>query len=91
MAGNINEEDGSSTNILDPHTGKRLHKTPGLAHFAWADNKRLVAWDIAPGSNGLRSRLVLVTIGSDETVPLSGSSQVQNLPFGHWTPLFAQR
>ncbi len=77
--------------INDPHTGKRVHKVRGQQLLAWVDNKRLIAWDITPGSNEFHNRLVLVTIGSDRTVPLSGFRKGNDGAGGRWTPIFAQR
>ncbi|MDQ1039450.1 hypothetical protein QFZ75_005866 [Streptomyces sp. V3I8] len=77
--------------INDPYTGKRLHKVPGQQLLAWADDKRLIAWDIEPGTNEFHNRLVLVTIGSGKTVPLSGFRQGNDGAAGRWQAVFAQR
>ncbi|MCX4909704.1 WD40 repeat domain-containing protein [Streptomyces sp. NBC_00878] len=77
--------------INDPYTGKRLYKIPGQQLLAWVDNKRLIAFDIAPGTNEFHNRLVLVTIGSDKTVPLSGFRKGNDGAPGRWTPIFAER
>jgi len=77
--------------INDPYTGRRLHKIPGQQLLAWADNKRLVAWDIASGTNEFHQRLVLVTIGSKKTVPLSGFLKGNDGAAGRWEPIFAER
>jgi hypothetical protein len=81
----------TASEINDPYTGERLHKIPGQQLLAWADNKRLIAWDITPGSNEFRNRLVLVTIGSDRVVPLSGFRKGNDGAPGRWTPIFAER
>ncbi|WP_432190427.1 WD40 repeat domain-containing protein [Streptomyces sp. Tue6028] len=80
------------TTILDSRTGKQLQKTPGERLIAWADNKRLIAWDNTPNANEFHSRLVLVTIGNDKTLPLSGFLQGdgEDAP-ERWTPLFTER
>ncbi|MBW5424164.1 WD40 repeat domain-containing protein [Streptomyces sp. BG9H] len=85
--------DGRTTasDILDPLTGKRVAKVPGQQLLAWADNKRLIAWDIAPGTSEYRNRLVLVTIGSKKTVPLSGYRSSKADSAGRWQPVFAER
>ncbi|MGW0839866.1 WD40 repeat domain-containing protein [Streptomyces sp. NPDC002787] len=81
----------TASEILDPRTGKRLHKIPGQQLLAWADNERLVAWDIKAGDNEFHNRLVLVTIGSDRTVPLSGARKGNDGAPGRWNPVFATR
>ncbi|MER6158126.1 WD40 repeat domain-containing protein [Streptomyces sp. NPDC001868] len=81
----------TASEILDPATGKRLHKVRGQQLLAWADDKRLIAWDIAPGDNEFRNSLVLVTIGSDRTIPLSGARKGNDGAPGRWNPVFATR
>ncbi|MFF8658665.1 WD40 repeat domain-containing protein [Streptomyces huasconensis] len=81
----------TASEILDPLTGKRVAKVPGQQLLAWADNKRLIAWDIAPGTSEYRNRLVLVTIGSEKTVPLSGYRSSKADSAGRWQPVFAER
>ncbi|MEV7191841.1 WD40 repeat domain-containing protein [Streptomyces sp. NPDC093510] len=81
----------TATEVLDPLTGKRVAKIPGQQLLAWADDKRLIAWDIAPGTSEYRNRLVLVTIGSKKTVPLSGYRSSKADAGSRWTPLFAER
>ncbi|MFI7317213.1 WD40 repeat domain-containing protein [Streptomyces venezuelae] len=81
----------TATEVLDPLTGKRVAKIPGQQLLAWADDKRLIAWDIAPGTSEYRNRLVLVTIGSKKTVPLSGYRSSKADGVGRWTPVFADR
>ncbi|MEU5578121.1 WD40 repeat domain-containing protein [Streptomyces huasconensis] len=85
--------DGKTTasEIIDPLTGKRVAKVPGQQLLAWADSKRLIAWDIAPGTSEYRNRLVLVTIGSEKTVPLSGFRSSKADAAGRWQPVFAER
>ncbi|MGW3717580.1 hypothetical protein ACWD8L_10670 [Streptomyces sp. NPDC005133] len=53
--------------------------------------KRLIAWDITPGSNEFHNRLVLVTIGSDQVVPPSGFRKGNDGAAGRLTPIFAER
>jgi hypothetical protein len=81
----------TASEIVDPYTGKRVAKVRGQQLLAWVDNKRLIAWDILPGTNEFHSRLVLITIGSDKEVPLSGFRKGDDGAAGRWTPLFAQR
>ncbi|WAL94803.1 WD40 repeat domain-containing protein [Streptomyces sp. Je 1-369] len=81
----------TATQVLDPLTGKRVAKLPGQQLLAWADDKRLIAWDIAPGTSEYRNRLVLVTIGSKKTVPLSGYRSSKDRGVKRWTPIFADR
>ncbi|MEV5980379.1 WD40 repeat domain-containing protein [Streptomyces sp. NPDC052114] len=81
----------TATEVLDPLTGKRVAKLPGQQLLAWADDRRLIAWDIAPGTSEYRQRLVLITIGSKKTVPLSGYRTPKDGSSGRWTPVFARR
>ncbi|MDX3688885.1 WD40 repeat domain-containing protein [Streptomyces europaeiscabiei] len=81
----------TASEILDPRTGKRLHKIPGQQLLAWADDERLVAWDITAGDNEFHNALVLVTIGSDKTLTLSGARKGNDGAAGRWNPVFATR
>ncbi|UUU34764.1 WD40 repeat domain-containing protein [Streptomyces sp. CA-210063] len=81
----------TASEILDPHTGERLHKIRGQQLLAWVDDKRLVAWDITAGDNEFHNALVLVTIGSDRTIPLSGARKGNDGAGGRWNPVFATR
>ncbi|MET9735796.1 WD40 repeat domain-containing protein [Streptomyces sp. NPDC006458] len=83
----------SYSSILDPRTGDEVAKVRGAQLLAWADDRRLIAWERVTGlDEPYRPRLVLVTIGSDETVPLSGVSEQGRYPFEDtWTPVFARR
>lgn len=86
-----NEEETGSW-ILDPRTGRRVHKVRGRSLLAWVDDNRLIAWDTVPGDNEFRNALVLVTIGSDRTVKLSGARKnITSRAFGDWVPVFATR
>ena len=81
----------TASEITDARSGRRVATVHGQQLLAWADDERLIAWDIAPGANEFRNRLVLVTIGSDTVVPLSGFRQGGDGAAGRWTPLFARR
>ncbi|MET8133100.1 WD40 repeat domain-containing protein [Streptomyces sp. NPDC005251] len=82
----------TSSWILDPRTGKHLAEVHGQMLLAWADDKSLIAWDIAEGDkNEFHNRLVLVTIGSDKEVPLSGYLPGTDGSVGRWEPVFAER
>jgi hypothetical protein len=82
----------TSSWILDPRTGKHLSEVHGQQLLAWADDKSLIAWDIAKGDkNEFHNRLVLVTIGSDKEVPLSGFRKGTDSSAGRWEPVFAER
>ncbi|MGW1022655.1 WD40 repeat domain-containing protein [Streptomyces sp. NPDC002577] len=81
----------TASEIIDPYTGKRIYKVHGQQLLAWADDKRLIAWDITPGTNEFHNRLVLVTIGSDKVVSLSGFRKGNDGAAGRWTPVFAER
>ncbi|MEU2553553.1 WD40 repeat domain-containing protein [Streptomyces sp. NPDC013313] len=91
--GLVRERQGASYSaIRDPLTGKRLTEVRGAELLAWADGKRLIAWERTAGSSGYRPRLMLVTIGSDKAVPLSGvREQPAELSRQPWTPVFAER
>ncbi|MEU9212128.1 WD40 repeat domain-containing protein [Streptomyces sp. NPDC048415] len=71
-------------------TGKRVPGVPDVALLAWAGNKRLVAWQINEHMSGNPRRLVLLTLGTDKLVPLSGYG-TQEYDARHWDPLFGRR
>ncbi|UUU21142.1 WD40 repeat domain-containing protein [Streptomyces sp. DSM 40750] len=81
----------TASEILDPYSGKRLHKIRGQQLLAWVDNNRLIAWDITAGDNEFHNALVLVTIGSDKTLPLSGARKGNDGAGGRWNAVFATR
>ncbi|MEU1041267.1 WD40 repeat domain-containing protein [Streptomyces sp. NPDC005907] len=81
----------TASEIVDPYTGERVAKVHGQQLLAWADDKRLIAWDIEPGTNEFHNRLMLVTIGSDKVVPLSGFRKGDDGAGGRWNPVFAKR
>lgn len=82
----------TSSWILDARTGKQLAEIPGQQLVAWAGKDQLVAWDMSKGSTSeYATRLVLVTIGSDRTVPLSGPRSDKGDDNGRWKPLFVPR
>ncbi|MET8806227.1 WD40 repeat domain-containing protein [Streptomyces sp. NPDC004546] len=82
----------SYSSIRDPLAGKELTRVRGSHLLAWADDKRLIAWERDPDVERYRPRLVLVTIGSTKVVPLSGF-QEPNDGYGDrdWEPVFADR
>ncbi|MEV6837443.1 WD40 repeat domain-containing protein [Streptomyces sp. NPDC051133] len=82
----------SYSSIRDPLTGKEITRVRGSHLLAWADDKRLIAWERDPDVARYRPRLVLVTIGSGKVVPLSGF-QEPNDGYGarDWQPVFADR
>jgi hypothetical protein len=85
-------KDKSWSAILDPRTGKKIANVRGAELLAWADDKRLIAWERTPGQEAYRPRLVLVTIGSDKVVPLSGVREPDKTPdVQGWQPVFAER
>lgn len=76
--------------IVDAYTGKKT-KVRGQQLLAWVGNDRLIAWDIDKDvKNEFHNRLVLVTIGSNKEVPLSGFRQGNDGDAGRWEPVFAQ-
>ncbi|WP_210587600.1 YncE family protein [Streptomyces sp. GESEQ-35] len=83
----------SYSSIRDPRTGKEIAKVRGAELLAWADERRLIAWERTTGLDELYlPRLVLVTIGSDKVVPLSGvREQNRDLNRSEWEPVFARR
>ncbi|MET9382410.1 WD40 repeat domain-containing protein [Streptomyces sp. NPDC002928] len=92
-AGGLTKEvpDKSYSAIRDPRTGKEIVKVRGAELLAWADDKRLIAWERAAGSEVYRPMLVLVTIGSDKVVQLSGPREQTEDPGRQWEPVFAER
>ncbi|WP_217544220.1 WD40 repeat domain-containing protein [Streptomyces sp. GbtcB6] len=81
----------TSSWITDLATGKKT-EVHGQQLLAWADDGSLIAWDIdKDGGNEFHNRLVLVTIGSDKVVPLSGFRKGNDGAAGRWTPVFAER
>jgi hypothetical protein len=82
----------SYSSIRDPRTGKEITKVRGGHLLAWADDRRLIAWERASGlDEPYRARLVLVTIGSDKIVPLSGVQKEMYDELKAWQPVFAGR
>ncbi|MFE2418003.1 WD40 repeat domain-containing protein [Streptomyces hokutonensis] len=80
----------SYSSIRDPLTGKEITKVRGAQLLAWADDKHLIAWERTTSLDApYVPRLVLVTIGSDKVVPLSGP--YKNIEKVVWKPVFAER
>ncbi|MFJ6896681.1 WD40 repeat domain-containing protein [Streptomyces hokutonensis] len=80
----------SYSSIRDPLTGKEITKVRGAQLLAWADDSHLIAWERTTGLDApYVPRLVLVTIGSDKVVPLSGT--YKNIEKVVWKPVFAER
>ncbi|MET9895756.1 WD40 repeat domain-containing protein [Streptomyces sp. NPDC006465] len=81
--------------VLDPRTGKQITTVPVQQLLAWADNKRLIGWGCEPkrcsGKGEFRNQLLLVTIGTDKVVPLSGFRKASDDYPGRWTPVFSSR
>jgi hypothetical protein len=78
--------------IKDPLTGKEITKVRGAELLAWVDDQRLIAWERAAGHDEpYKDRLVLVTIGSDKVVPLSGVREHSETDQEPWEPVFAER
>ncbi|MFB7969107.1 hypothetical protein [Streptomyces rubiginosohelvolus] len=80
----------TATQVLDPRTGERVAKLRGQELLVWVDNERLIAWDIAPGGGEYENRLVLVGIGSEKTVSLSGARTPKDHSSKRWEPVFAR-
>ncbi|WP_405874126.1 WD40 repeat domain-containing protein [Streptomyces sp. NBC_00005] len=76
--------------LVDALTGEKT-KVRGQQLLAWVGNDKLIAWDIDKNvKNEFHNRLVLVTIGSNKEVPLSGFRQGNDADAGRWEPVFAQ-
>ncbi len=85
-------KDTSWSEIRDPSTGKEVARVRGAQLLAWADDRRLIAWERAPGPGEYRPRLVLVTIGSEKVVPLSGVREPDGVfETMEWEPVFVER
>ncbi|MGP2442303.1 WD40 repeat domain-containing protein [Streptomyces sp. JW3] len=85
-------KDRSWSSVRDPRTGEEVTKVRGATLLAWADDRRLVAWERTPGIQEYQGRLVLVTIGSEEVVQLSGTRVPdEDLDRQGWEPLFVTR
>lgn len=91
------EVDGSPgrsySSVRDARTGKEITTVRGGELLAWADDRRLIAWERVTGlDEGYHDRLVLVTIGSERPVPLSGTRRFDDDPETlEWQPLFVER
>ncbi|MGY1584933.1 WD40 repeat domain-containing protein [Streptomyces sp. MN13] len=95
-AGGLGREKGDKayTSLLDPRTGKEIGEVRGSGAMAWADDRRLITWERLPGSgtDTYRPRIVLVTIGSEKVVPLTGVREPnETLARTEWEPVFAER
>ncbi|MER7490056.1 WD40 repeat domain-containing protein [Streptomyces sp. NPDC126497] len=85
-------KDTSWSGIHDPRTGEEVARVRGAELLAWADDRRLIAWERAPGSQEYKPRLVLVTLGSEKVVPLSGVREPgDTFETVEWEPVFAER
>ncbi|WP_427923202.1 WD40 repeat domain-containing protein [Streptomyces sp. cg40] len=82
----------TSSYVTDSTTGAKS-EVHGQELLAWADDRTLIAWDIGKdaGESEFHQRLVLVTVGSDKEVPLSGFRKGTDTDAGRWQPVFAQR
>ncbi|MFJ5306217.1 WD40 repeat domain-containing protein [Streptomyces sp. NPDC088350] len=84
----------TSSYVIDSATGAKT-EIHGQELLAWADDRTLIAWDIGKragtGKSEFHQRLVLVTIGSDKEVPLSGFHKGTDVSAGRWKPVFARR
>ncbi|MGW2524944.1 WD40 repeat domain-containing protein [Streptomyces sp. NPDC001617] len=89
----VNGSPGRSySSIRDPRTGKEITRVRGAELLAWADDRRLIAWERVTGlDEPYRGRLVVVTIGSEKVVPLSGVREEEYDEGQAWQPVFARR
>jgi hypothetical protein len=80
----------TSSWIVGAVTGETT-EVRGQQLLAWVGNKQLIAWDIGKNDKSeFHQRLVLITIGSDKEVPLSGFREGNDGDAGRWEPVFAQ-
>jgi hypothetical protein len=80
----------TSSYVVNALTGAKTEER-GQQLLAWVGESRLIAWDIGKNDkNEFHQRLVLVTLGSDKEVPLSGFREGSDGDAGRWDPLFAQ-
>lgn len=87
------QPEGAYSEILDARTGERVGEVRGAEPFAWVDDQRLIAWERRPDDTvAYQPRLVLVTIGSDEAVPLAGAGDLPTEGLATpWRPVFTTR
>ncbi|MFJ4520498.1 WD40 repeat domain-containing protein [Streptomyces sp. NPDC088810] len=84
----------SYSSVRDPRTGKEITKVRGGHLLVWADDRHLIAWErVTSLEEEYRPRLVLVTLGSDKVVPLSGVQEPAGAaePRQPWEPVFTRR
>ncbi|MGP4052683.1 WD40 repeat domain-containing protein [Streptomyces sp. 2A115] len=81
--------------VNDAKTGERVAKLPAQQLLAWADDKRLIAWGCDPercsGTGEFRNQLLLVTMGTNQVVPLSDFRKASADYPGRWIPEFSTR
>ncbi|MFJ5778410.1 WD40 repeat domain-containing protein [Streptomyces sp. NPDC093094] len=87
------EPDESYSSVVDPRTGKEVAQVRGAQLLAWVDDRRLIAWERASKLDApYLPRLVLVTLGEKEAVPLSGVREADTDPSRQgWEPVLARR
>nr|WP_206313933.1 WD40 repeat domain-containing protein [Streptomyces coryli] len=97
MAGDFaGEGNKTSSYLLDPDTGKPAKEIPGQQLLAWADSKRVIAWDCHEGVCGkgrgeFDNELVLVDIEKETTTVLTGGRGKKDDAPGRWTAVFTPR
>ncbi|WP_371550430.1 WD40 repeat domain-containing protein [Streptomyces sp. NBC_00554] len=82
------------SSIRDPRTGKEITKVRSGHLLAWVDDTHLIGWErVTSLEEEYRPQLVLVTIGSDKVVPLSGIREPtsKSADQEEWEPIFARR
>ncbi|BBC37462.1 hypothetical protein SGFS_087560 [Streptomyces graminofaciens] len=84
-----------SSEIVDSRTGERVTTVPGQQLLAWADDERIIAWGCDPkrcsGKGEFHNQLILLTVGSDKVIQLSGFRKASAEYPGRWNPVFTQR
>nr|WP_222108742.1 WD40 repeat domain-containing protein [Streptomyces cupreus] len=83
--------DKSYSSIRDPRTGEEITRVRGAELIAWADDRRLIAWERSAGKEAYEPRLALVTLGSDTVQWLSGPRTQGDSVEWDWEPVFARR
>ncbi|MET8826002.1 WD40 repeat domain-containing protein [Streptomyces sp. NPDC004610] len=83
--------EGAFSEILDARTGERVGEVRAAELLVWVDDRRLIAWERDPDeTTEYQTRLVLVTLGSDEVVQLAGARDLPTEGLATpWEPVFA--
>nr|WP_237551557.1 WD40 repeat domain-containing protein [Streptomyces sp. SID8367] len=81
--------------VLDASSGAGVDELDVQTPLAWADDDRVITWGCAPkkcdGKGEFRNQLLLVTLHSHKTVPLSDFRKASADYPGRWYPQFTTR